>query len=190
MALPANGTVTLNADGSFVYTPNMDFIGTDTFEYQVNDGRTPPLAGKATVTITVTDGNQPPTVNAGPDQTVILPKDMTFKLKNGTVDDDGRPTPPALTTAWTQVSGPGTVTFLPPTAVVTEARFSSAGTYPLRLEANDGELLGSDVVVIRVKEENCEYDYPPCPIVVVEKGRLTRISEMTPDERVALGFHR
>jgi hypothetical protein len=31
---PANGTVTLNADGSFSYTPNAGFAGTDTFTYR------------------------------------------------------------------------------------------------------------------------------------------------------------
>ncbi|NEU06702.1 hypothetical protein GZH53_00095, partial [Flavihumibacter sp. R14] len=30
---PANGTVVLNADGSFTYTPNANFNGTDSFTY-------------------------------------------------------------------------------------------------------------------------------------------------------------
>jgi hypothetical protein len=34
---PTNGTVTLGVDGSFSYTPNMGFIGTDTFTYRVCD---------------------------------------------------------------------------------------------------------------------------------------------------------
>ncbi|HSH01071.1 MAG TPA: LamG-like jellyroll fold domain-containing protein [Anaerolineae bacterium] len=34
---PANGTVTLNADGSFTYTPTVGFYGTDSFTYQVSD---------------------------------------------------------------------------------------------------------------------------------------------------------
>ena len=33
-----HGTVTVNADGSFTYTPFADFAGTDTFGYVVNDG--------------------------------------------------------------------------------------------------------------------------------------------------------
>ncbi|MDH3718799.1 MAG: Ig-like domain-containing protein, partial [Planctomycetota bacterium] len=36
--LPNNGTVTLNADGSFDYTPNPGFVGTDSFTYEVHDG--------------------------------------------------------------------------------------------------------------------------------------------------------
>ena len=34
---PANGTVRLEADGSFVYNPNPGFIGEDQFSYRVND---------------------------------------------------------------------------------------------------------------------------------------------------------
>jgi VCBS repeat-containing protein len=35
---PAHGTVTLNADGSFTYTPDTGFSGPDSFEYKVSDG--------------------------------------------------------------------------------------------------------------------------------------------------------
>jgi uncharacterized repeat protein (TIGR01451 family) len=48
---PANGQLTLNADGSFSYNPNPGFTGTDSFTYTVTDsgGRT----DTATVTLTV-----------------------------------------------------------------------------------------------------------------------------------------
>src|SRR6188474_3431232 len=32
---PAHGTVTLQANGSFTYTPAANFFGTDTFQYKV-----------------------------------------------------------------------------------------------------------------------------------------------------------
>lgn len=35
---PTNGSVTINSDGSFIYTPNTDFTGNDSFEYKVYDG--------------------------------------------------------------------------------------------------------------------------------------------------------
>jgi len=35
---PGNGTVTLEADGTFTYVPNTDFVGQDTFCYEVTDG--------------------------------------------------------------------------------------------------------------------------------------------------------
>lgn len=48
---PSNGTVTLNADGSFIYGPNPGFTGTDFFIYQASDGKT--LSNTATVAVTV-----------------------------------------------------------------------------------------------------------------------------------------
>ena len=35
---PANGVLVFNADGSFQYTPNPGFVGTDSFTYVANDG--------------------------------------------------------------------------------------------------------------------------------------------------------
>ncbi len=35
---PANGTLTLNANGTFTYTPNANYNGSDTFTYHANDG--------------------------------------------------------------------------------------------------------------------------------------------------------
>jgi hypothetical protein len=91
-------------------------------------------------------GNQPPSVNAGPNLTVTLPNSATL---NATVGDDGLPSPPAsVTTTWSKVSGPGTVTFGDANAVDTTATFSASGTYVLRLTANDGALSSSDDVTV------------------------------------------
>ena len=93
--------------------------------------------------------NLPPSVNAGPDQAVFLPG--TGNL-DGTVTDDGVPNPPAaVTTYWSKVSGPGTVTFANPSSVDTTASFSVDGSYVLRLTAEDGELTGSDELTVTVQ---------------------------------------
>jgi VCBS repeat-containing protein len=47
---PAHGTLKLNADGSFVYTPAAGFSGTDSFAYRAGDGS---LGDVATVTVRV-----------------------------------------------------------------------------------------------------------------------------------------
>jgi uncharacterized repeat protein (TIGR01451 family) len=55
---PAHGVVTLNADGSFLYTPLAGFFGTDSFTYQATDGVL--LSEIATVVIEVAHVNHPP----------------------------------------------------------------------------------------------------------------------------------
>ena len=57
---PANGSLTLNANGSFVYTPNTHWNGTDSFTYRANDGTV--SSNLATVTVTVKPVNDAPTV--------------------------------------------------------------------------------------------------------------------------------
>jgi len=58
---PSNeASFTLNADGSFTYTPELDFEGFDSFTYRVFDGTT--YSSPATVTIHVHDINDAPTL--------------------------------------------------------------------------------------------------------------------------------
>jgi hypothetical protein len=71
-----NGTLTLNSDGSFDYTPDAGFSGTDSFTYFANDGTENGLT-PATVTITV--GSQPP-----PD-----PTELTFNGSTYLILQDG-----------------------------------------------------------------------------------------------------
>ncbi|HEX2748144.1 MAG TPA: Ig-like domain-containing protein, partial [Verrucomicrobiales bacterium] len=57
-----NGTLSLNANGSFTYTPTGLFSGTDTFTYRVSDGTG--FSNPVTVTINVTDVPDPPSAVA------------------------------------------------------------------------------------------------------------------------------
>ena len=50
---PDNGTVVLNPDGSFTYTPNPGFTGMDTFCYEICDDAVPSLCDTACVIIDV-----------------------------------------------------------------------------------------------------------------------------------------
>ncbi len=98
-----------------------------------------------------TVGNHAPVVNAGPDQSVKLPAQATMQ---GSVTDDGLPNPPAtVTNTWSQVSGPGTATFTDAHSLTTTVSFDAAGTYVLRLTADDSALQASDNVTITVLPE-------------------------------------
>jgi uncharacterized repeat protein (TIGR01451 family) len=67
---PANGTVALNADGSFSYTPAPDYTGGDSFSYTLtndNDARPRPRCW-----LDVLPVNDAPSFTAGTDQTVLM----------------------------------------------------------------------------------------------------------------------
>jgi len=83
--------------------------------------------------------NAPPTVGlkvlygiANPGSVVVM----------GGVSDDGLPGP-TLSTKWSLLSGPGTVSFSDDTTLTTSATFSADGIYTLRFVANDGALTTS-----------------------------------------------
>jgi hypothetical protein len=92
VAGPTNGTVTLNVDGSFSYTPAIGFAGSDSFTYQAGDGTS--VSNIATVTIEVgsltntrpSAGNDSYTVEA--DTTLDVPADQGVLLDDSDPDGD------------------------------------------------------------------------------------------------------
>ena len=54
----SNGSLALNSDGAFTYTPNEAFTGTDSFTYRASNGVT--SSNLATVTINVEPVNSIP----------------------------------------------------------------------------------------------------------------------------------
>ena len=55
---PAHGTLTLNADGSFIYTPDANYHGADSFTYRASDGVAD--SAETTVVLTVDPVNDTP----------------------------------------------------------------------------------------------------------------------------------
>jgi len=87
---PSNGTLELNVDGSFAYTPNLNFNGPDSFTYQANDaGPENPDSSPATVTINVDTVNDAPAVAA--------------EITDRTVDEDAESTTIDLSAVFTDV---------------------------------------------------------------------------------------
>ena len=156
---PANGMVVIQSDGSFVYTPNDGFVGTDTFRYLVQDDTTPPLSGIGTVTITVTEdtGNTAPigvndSFNALEDITLVI--DAPGVLANDTdADDDALSafivTQPA--NGMVTLDRTGALTYVP------DADFNGTDTFTYR--TTDGALSDTATVLINVAPQ----DDPPRP---------------------------
>ena len=133
------GTVTFASPGALATTATFSQAGTYTLRLTANDGA---LSGFDDVVITVLTT---PTVNAGPNRTVTMPAAASL---DGTVNGGGGP----AQTTWSMVEGPGTVTFTNASAVDTTARFSAAGSYTLRLTANNGVLSAFDDMVVTVRQ--------------------------------------
>ena len=79
LAVPANGTLTLNSNGSFTYTPAANYNGPDSFTYRASDGTG--SSNTATVTITVIPVNDAPVITAQPiAATKCEGEDVTFSV--------------------------------------------------------------------------------------------------------------
>lgn len=88
---PTSGSLTLNADGSFVFTPTADFHGDATFTYEVTDSEG--LTDQATVTITVAPVNDAPeaandTYTIDEDTTLAVDILMSVLANDTDADDD------------------------------------------------------------------------------------------------------
>ncbi len=90
---PLHGQVVVNADGSFGYTPDANYFGTDSFTYQINqeasaEGSAGVQSNVATVSITVTPVNDAP---VGNDLTATLAEDgsVVLNLLASASDVDG-----------------------------------------------------------------------------------------------------
>ena len=101
------------------------------------------ISGASSATVTITDDD----VNNAPVVAITSPSVAAIAMQHGnglileaTASDDGKPVGGTLTTAWTMLSGTGTVTFATPAQANSTVTFSAPGSYMLRLSANDTAL--------------------------------------------------
>ena len=161
---PSNGSITLNADGSFTYTPNAGFSGDDSFTYTVNDGN----GGTDTATVTVTVGDAPPPPNTAPeadddsyttDFNTALTVDAANGVLNGDTDADGN----ALTAAIATGPGNGSITLNADGSFAYTPNAGFSGTDSFTYTVNDGNG-GTDTATVTVTVS----DAPPPPNTVPE----------------------
>jgi VCBS repeat-containing protein len=139
---PANGTLTVNADGTLTYVPNAAFSGTDSFSYVANDGQVD--SAVASVTITVRATNHPPVANDDA-YNGKQGQSLTFNPLSNDTDADGDPLSVVI------VSGPthGTLTRNADGSLSYLPTDSWYGTDSLTYQASDGKSL-SNVATVRL----------------------------------------
>ena len=126
---PSNGVLTLNADGTFDYTPNEDFSGTDSFTYEISDGN----GGTDTATVNITINN----VNDIADDTQTTNEDVASTINVLANDSFG---PNASITSVTNgtngtvsIGSNGEVTYIP------NANFNGTDSYTYTVTTASGD---------------------------------------------------
>ena len=105
--------------------------GTYVFQLTVTDNKGATATDQMTVSVTAAS-NQPPTANAGPDQSISMPASSVTLDGSASSDTEG-----AVAYNWTKVSGPGGGTFNDATAVRPVVSGLQGGTYVFRLTVTD-----------------------------------------------------
>ncbi|WP_323816627.1 Ig-like domain-containing protein, partial [Cellvibrio sp. NN19] len=163
---PANGTVTLNAaTGSFVYTPNANYNGSDSFVVTISDGNGGTTT--STVTIGVTPVNDAP-VSA--DQNLTTDEDVALPGQIVATDVDGD----TLSYAITSNAANGTVSLN-----------AATGSFVYTPNANYN---GSDSFVVTISDGNGGTTTSTVTIGVtpVNDAPVSADQTLTTDEDVAL----
>ncbi len=121
VAAPTKGTLTLSANGSFVYVSTAGSIGTDTFTYQASDGLL--LSNIATVTVNILANKAPVAVNDAATvkrSTLAIPTSVIINVLANDYDTDGTLNPATVVIVNTPSRGGiavanlnGTITFTP-----------------------------------------------------------------------------
>lgn len=132
-ATDEDGSVTLDSDGSFVYTPPSDFVGEDGFTYTVSNGSG--ATDTAEVTIAVT---QQPTISGSTIGRTQGSGETTSQI--ATVDD-------AETAA-----GDLSVEATPPSGVTVTDVSNNEGTVSARVDASCTATTGSNLVPLEVTD--------------------------------------
>ena len=130
---PSHGTLTLNSNGAFTYTPSANYCGQDSFSYHANDGSL--SSNTVTVGLSVACANDAPIANAS-----ALTTNEDARI-NGTLsasDADGDPLTYSITAAPTNgtismpISSTGVFTYTP--------NADANGSDSFSFKVNDGSL--------------------------------------------------
>lgn len=179
---PAHGVLTLNADGSFTYTPNAGYTGSDAFTYEARDLTS--SSNAATVAITVT-ASQAPTAG---DDSYSTSEDTPLTVPApGVLNGDSDPENDPLTAIL--VAGPvpsqGALVLNANGSFVFSPAANFAGTATFTYKANDGQ---SDSNVATVSIVVTPVNDPPNAVddsaTVAEDSGTTAIAVLANDSDV------
>ena len=149
---PSNGSVSLNANGAFTYTPDASFSGDDSFTYTVDDGNGG--TDSATVTVTVEEEVIVNTAPVADDDAYSTAFDtpLTVNAGNGVLDGDTDADGDALTVAIDSDPGNGSVSLNANGAFTytPDAGFTGDDSFTYTVDDGNG---GTDTATVTVTVE-------------------------------------
>ena len=161
---PDHGTIVINPDGTYTYTPNLNYFGNDTIVVQICDDGTPlpALCVNDTIFVTVTDVNDNPVADNN-STTTNEDVAVTFNVTGTDTDIDGTidptsvdldPLTPGQQTTFTNAQGTwtvdasGNVTFTP------APNFNGTATINYTVEDNDNATSNTATLTVTVNAVN------------------------------------
>jgi VCBS repeat-containing protein len=147
--LPENGSLTLNADGSFTYTPKENFNGRDSFTYKANDGQAD--SEVVTVAITINSVNDAPTLSiSSPPATMDELTQMGFAAMANDIDT------PASALRYSLGDAPAGATIDPVSGTFrwTPSEAQGPASYSFRVNVSDGSATANQAISVTVNEVN------------------------------------
>jgi LPXTG-motif cell wall-anchored protein len=151
---PAHGKVMINADGTYVYTPNDNYNGSDSFTFKANDGSLD--SNVATVSITVNPVNDVPVAT---NDTATVSEDGSVKVSVLSNDSDVDGDTLTITSVTTPAHGivvinqDGTISYTP------DANYNGTDSFSYTISDGHGGT-ATETVNITVKAVN---DSPTVP---------------------------
>ncbi|MGD1277662.1 MAG: Ig-like domain-containing protein [Tepidisphaeraceae bacterium] len=137
---PTHGTLTLNSNGSFVYTPTSGYVGSDSFTYTATDGQASSSAASVTITVTAPPAT-PPTANGDSYQ---VQSDQTLTVSApGVLANDSDPNGLSLSAALATGPAHGTLTLSADGSFVYTPASGYVGSDSFAYIATDGQASSS-----------------------------------------------
>ena len=143
---PSNGSLSFNTDGSFTYTPNEDFSGTDSFTYKALAGAD--YTAAVSVTLVVTN-----TAPAARTDNYTVNRNLRLSVRSqGVLDNDSDPNGDSLTAVLVVGPAHGTLELKESGSFTYSPNEGFFGTDNFTYSAYDGELYSAPAVAfIHVK---------------------------------------
>ncbi|HET7116867.1 MAG TPA: hypothetical protein VFI29_10275, partial [Hanamia sp.] len=144
---PSQGTIS-NPNSS---STNVSGLVQGVYQFQLTVTDNKGATGKSTMQVTVnSSSNQPPTANAGANQSITLPTN-SISLSGSGNDPDGT----ISSYLWTKISGPSSYTIANPSSATTNVSDLVKGSYTFQLKVTDNNgATGTDTVLVTVNSSN------------------------------------